>query len=96
MRSRNAAPYQAALISPTPETFLNSLMVVGFFFAISASVALENTTNAGISAFFASSSRSSFSASNSWASSAVSFAVSVTGVSGSKVCFTSMETVLPR
>lgn len=25
-------PYQAALISPTPETFLNSLMVAGFFF----------------------------------------------------------------
>ena len=83
MHLRNAVPYQAALISPTPETFLNSLMVAGFFFAMSASVALENTTNAGISAFFASSSRSSFSASNSWASSAVSFAVSVTGVSGS-------------
>ena len=96
MHLRNAVPYQAALISPTPETFLNSLIVAGFFFAMSASVALENTTNAGISAFFASSSRSSFSASNSWASSAVSFAVSVTGVYGSWVCSTNMVTVLPR
>lgn len=41
---KKAVPYQAALISPTPETFRNSDIVFGFFFAMSVRVALENTT----------------------------------------------------
>ena len=42
MHLRNAVPYQAALISPTPETFLNSLMVAGFFITMALTIGMVN------------------------------------------------------
>ncbi len=42
--SRNAAPYRAALVSPTPLTSRKSSGVAGAFWAMSRKVALEKTT----------------------------------------------------